>query len=133
MSQPTNIVLLEIGDVSGDGHNQRDTFVLESSKNHKDLEAAFAKGNELFGFSDYCCEYEENKIPVDLLNKLKVFLSEEEIVSAGCFDYDDGKVSVYSQDYPYLWIAVARSGDPDLFVKLVKLPSIDGGGYGCYY
>ena len=133
MSQPTNLVLLQIGDVSGDGHNQRDTFILESSKNHKDLQEAFDKGDELFEFSNYCCEYEENKIPLELFNKLKAYLTEEEIASVGCFGHDDEEVSIHYSDYPYLWVAVARAGDPDLYVKLVKLPIIDGGGYGCYF
>lgn len=121
------LIQLVVGDWSGDGHCQTDTVIVESSKSKSETESAFKKGDEKFGLSSYCEEYEDSTVPEKLILQLKDYLpwNFDESLS-----YEDFSAS--PEEYADLWIAVARSADPDLELHIVQITRIEIGGYGCY-
>lgn len=127
MSVSKTLICLVIGDWSGDGHCQTDTVIVESSKSKAETESAFKKGDEKYGLSSVCEEYEDSTIPEKLILQLKDYLpwNFDESLS-----YEDFSAS--PEEYADLWIAVARSADPELELNIVEIPWIGIGGYGCY-
>jgi mannitol-1-phosphate/altronate dehydrogenase len=68
-----------------------------------------------------------------LVEKLKPFLTKKEL-SEIYQEYDQNdSLSVSSDEFVYFWIAVARSGNPDLKIKVTKVNSITVDGYDLFY
>lgn len=127
MSVSKTLICLVIGDWYGDGHCQTDTVIVESSKSKAETESAFKKGDKKYGLSSVCEEYEDSSVPEKLILQLKDYLP---------WDFDESQsyadFTATAQEYADLWIAVARSADPELELNIVDIPRIEIGGYGCY-
>lgn len=127
MSVSKTLICLVIGDWSGDGHCQTDTVIVESSKSKAETESAFKKGDKKYGLSSVCEEYEDSMVSEELILQLKDFLPWNFDESLSYEDY-----SLCPEEYADLWIAVARSADPELELNIVEIPRVGIGGYGCY-
>lgn len=127
------LIQLIVGDWSDDGHGKTDSVFVRSNLSVEETKAAFEKGDKNFKFSSYCSEYEDSNLPKDLVEKLKPFLTKKEL-SEIYQEYDQNdSLSVSSDEFVYFWIAVARSGNPDLKIKVTKVNSITVDGYDLFY
>ncbi len=136
-----NIVSLLLGDISGDGHNQRDTTVIFSNLTANEIKNAYSKGEKLLGFkfvSQVCSEYEDNSIPTELINKLvkfgfplETYLSNGDLSNDG--DDKDPEYFIWIQGYTEIYLFIVKIGNPNFEWKYTENDScIDIGGYGLY-
>lgn len=119
--------MVTVGDWSRDGHNQFDTYVVYSNKPQEKVMEAYSKGCEKLGFDlikEYCCEYEDNKIPEEIYEHFKHIVDIDEF---------RGKYTVWSETWADMVLHVAKLGDPELDVNIKELNSWKIGGYGLYY
>lgn len=137
-----NNVTLIVGDWGGDGHDKTEDYIYNINISYAELIAAYESGVAIIGYDlkDYCNDYEDREIPIELLqsvyNKLKELPVGEawEIINdiVTLSEYFD-KISVYHSEYAELYLAIAKIGNPDLTYQQVTGTTISIGGYGLFY
>lgn len=142
-----NIIQINMGDISGDGHNQRDSYVIQSSLNKAEIVQCLAKVDEELGggvlsYSYGCCtslmpcsDYEDGEIPEELWEKIleRGILSDEFVAGI----HKEGNDFSYDfERFINLWLDLVRYGAKllGLEVEIGRLgcENIDIGGYGLY-
>lgn len=70
-----HMFMIEIGDPSNDGHGRCDEYIFKSNYTNSEIYDAIEKAREITGVNihDVCCEYEDRKIPEDVLETLKEY------------------------------------------------------------
>ena len=88
-----------VGDWSGDGHNQKETFLVSSSRSIKELRELHFKAEEYLDFAigDICADYEQSYIESDQLEQLQAL----EIVPEDFVNED-----LEADDILELWLAI---------------------------
>lgn len=122
-----NIIILMAGDVSGDGHMQTETHLIECNLDQQQLQEAYKKGTKLVGFNltkDVCEDFEDHELPEAYRKKLakhKISVTEEDLDAT---------------DFAKLYMEICKLGDSNLvwnFADRVKYPTIEIGGYGLFF
>jgi hypothetical protein len=144
MSHRTKILL---GDTSGDGHSQSESFLIESNLSRSEISKAYDKGTEILGLeyrtnyggverirykgiSNFCEDYEDSEIPeyfIDLLGMhgvLDKVGDREDLFEGYC----------YSDQFLQIYLGIVKLGDPTFTHKIISdnVQSIDIGGYGLF-
>jgi hypothetical protein len=137
-----NTISLVIGDWSGDGHDKRETIIILSNLNNKDINKAYKKGSEKLGFdfcNDVCRDYEDHEISKDKLDLL--IANGLKIKDIAFDDYDlkefekDGTLRLWTEPFAEIYLFIVKLGNPDFeytFLEGKSDPSIHIGGYGLY-
>lgn len=150
-----NIVTLEMGDPSGDGHQITHTIVIETNLTKGELIQAYAKGERQLGFEFaglVANNYEDNVLPHPYFLKFKELgfdqglleeiESDEKNVDSqspvigdyGQIDEDTHGYALYQDTYVDLWLGIAKLGNPE-FTYTIKEDAdvhISIGGYGLF-
>lgn len=146
---------LPIGDWSDDGHGKCDYYHVKSNKPIDEVREVHFQMREKLGFSveDIACEYEDNSIPKETMDKIVELGFLDYIENNGgaslfdsCLSEWEGKWSVYSTGMAHLWVFMLMKTDEDLNLEIIKSPEmlpfygcdskrrhIDFVGYGCFY
>lgn len=119
---------------AGGGYEQTEEILISSNLNSQELQEAFQKGEELIGirFRDQFSEYEANKIPLEMVQKMSKFFDVgfdlEDVVPEDWDEY------IYVNDYVNLWLNIAKVGNPEFVYELCESgPKIEIGGYGLFH
>ena len=128
-------VSLITGDFGRDGHEQSDTFYIDSNLSMDEIKEAYEKGVEIIGFdlvTDECAEYDDNEIDKENYKKL---------VDHG-FKYSDIDEEeeepeldfVNPEFFANMYLFFVKTGNTDFVFDMIDSDStIDIGGYGLYY
>lgn len=125
-----HIIKLVTGDWSGDGHCMTSTKIFKSNVSEDELQQAYRKGVNLVGVdvSRLCENYEDNTIPSETARRINDSIpntfEDDEFEEGGIWTNDD--------DFTYLWIAIAKAGNPDIVMEEITGSSINIGGYGLF-
>lgn len=126
---------LNIGDVSGDGHERYRTYFVQTSHQREHISKAFKLGQEKLGvdFTKLCSKYEESYI----------LLSEYEKFERAGFKYiysdqyvDKTKSTIDVTDFFHELVAFTiKVGNPDIYFEFADIPTLSLGniGYGLFY
>ncbi len=128
------MINLVMGDQSGDGHGRTEHVTIISNLEKKDIEIAYkagAKKTKVDLSKNIACDYEDNKISKEIIEKLIKF-------GFKGLDYvvgSDDCYSLWSDTYSYLWLFLVSVGNPDFKYEVINddSPDIDIGGYGLFY
>jgi len=138
-----------IGDWSHDGHNQSDMYSFECNAEEADIKKAYLQAVKKSGIAlhndhgktkskarSVCCEYEDNNLNEDAVDKLKAIG-----VNFAEVAIEDGGVG--PEDIAKLFFGMVKSQIPGFEYKLLKSPKTINGfwskdfnysfGYGCYF
>ena len=124
-----NIITLTVGDLSGDGHDRRETRSIETTFSVKKIEAAYAKGMKKLGFNpskDLASKYEDNKVP----SKYSKLLQKAGFPMGDDPDSDDW--SLYTDDFVALFLWTVELGDPSFSYTETRSNELYIGGYGLF-
>lgn len=126
---------LVLGDWSNDGHGRVSSSIVYSNYNYIDIQKAFKKGEEKLGIKlkDFCSEYEDNTIPIDVVRKFIENGFPEDILET---EPDPKEFPLYpcsESDFANFYVFICRFGDPDLEIEIVEVNDINIGGYGLFY
>lgn len=134
-----NIITLVVGDPSGDGHRETDTFTIKTNLSKQELTKAYEKGSKLLGFDfkeHICCEYEDSILPEEELN---ILLGKDLILKDIVDDYflqkykNSGILNLDSDSYTNIFLFIVKLGNSEFEYTYEKLPTIDIGGYGLFF
>lgn len=67
-----NNIIIEIGDWSGDGHGQKETYVFDSNLTTEEVRESYFSAKEKYPSlcpEDFCCEYEDSEVPKQIVNE----------------------------------------------------------------
>ena len=129
-------ITIVVGDWSGDGHSQSDTYVVESNLDKPSIERAYRIATRQLGFDlikDVCEAYEENKIAEEVYEKLV----ENGINIDGLAKEDELDCDYYGMT-PDIWLKlyldVVKLGNPELQYSILNdhNEELHIGGYGLY-
>jgi len=126
-----HIISLEVGDGSGDGHSMTQVVVIESNLSHKNLQEAYEKGSKIIGFDlkkKVACEYEDRVISEEYLE----ILASHNIQVKWQDEYDEKERELWSNTWVYLWLDIAKLGNPSLEYKEMT-DTLTVGGYGLFF
>ena len=133
-------ITMIIGDWSGDGHRETETEVWLANKDLAAVEEAYEKGSKILGvdiIKTVCVDYEDSSIETELFWKIANLcpdFGEEWDLEGEPPSEENAERPVDSHEWPYLVMAVAKIGDPDLEVAEAPHESTwKVGGYGLYY
>lgn len=134
----SNSIQLRVGDWSHDGHGHTDEIFVTTDKTFKEVSNTMAKLNKHlekacgYSFDTVCENYEDNIIPVALVNALK-----DVGVNVGDYDKEDnGDMRTYSQDFMQLAVDALNAFSPELNLvcdEKIQPPVLDLGGYGLFW
>jgi hypothetical protein len=128
---------MRVGDWSHDGHGHTDDIFVTTELTLHDVSQALDDMNALLSkvcgddFSTICEDYEDNRIPRDMVEALK-----DMGVNVDNLDEDDDYYRTYSQDFMHLIIDSLNVFKPELGLKADKKmqpPVLDVGGYGLFW
>jgi len=141
-------MLLEImiGDPSGDGHDKVSTAIFELSKDmtEDEIYSHFEKASEVFGYNltEYCFEYEDDKIPVELAIKLNDLMKSQGLKGIWEVNYrleksedlDKDGVQISGIEYMQGYSCIFNTLDKDIQMKEKEdgIVSIFAEGYGLF-
>ena len=133
------IIEFEIGDRSGDGHGQHDTYYYECRNEPHDafhctltgenVQAAYEMGTAKLGFDlvkDCCDYYEEMKLSeehMDILVSLGFVHEDLEEMKEEC---------IQSEQWIHIYMFICNLGNPDIVFIEKRFQNINLGGYGLY-
>jgi hypothetical protein len=138
---------INIGDYSKDGHNQSDTFYIETSHSREEMVAAynkFSKKNKItfkdrgFKKEDWiciCAEYEDPDINQDVVDKLE--RAGVKFLDNVLYDKYDEIYSLEPESILQLLMEMIKVEIPDFTYEIVGgeyeyIPEFAGFGYGVY-
>lgn len=143
-----NTYVLNVGDWSGDGHNQHDSFYFETNREYDEIVDAYLQACKTWGYSLHRCddlhmvlnEYEDRTLPdyaVEALRLMKVDFS-----LFGDVPNESGGMPFGSDDVFNLFMQLVKSQLPDLQYSRLRAKEITGWkgsdkipgfiGYGVY-
>jgi hypothetical protein len=132
----SNVIVLEIGDSSGDGHDKRNTVVVVSNKSQSEIMEAYRKGCAVVGFDliNECCEeFEDSLISearMKMLTDAGVKLEDDDFVCK------NGFARLSCDEWTTLYLGVVSLGfvDPsDFKYEILNYKHrIYIGGYGLF-
>lgn len=127
-----HLIKLIVGDWSGDGHRQCDTFVIESEFSPEKINKAYGKATKILGFDlieEVCAEYEESTLDPEVMAKMRCNGIDPDDYAE---TYDNKTVIWESCRYADLYLRIVKLGDPSFeFIKIQEeCWSIHIGGYG---
>ena len=134
-----NLIQLESGDHSADGHGQTDVISIMSNLTSSDLIKAFNDGlkvlrvkREEYGYGlNFCSGYGESRIPESLCESLRINgIDPADFSRERISEESDIKVGV--DTYPLLWLEIAKLGNPKLKYEETSVEQIGIGGYGLF-
>lgn len=152
MKKNQNLIKVVLGDWSDDGHGKTSTFIINSNRDTSNIEKAYKKGVAVLGFDferKVAYTYEDSTIKIEYLKSLiqTGFEWEATVYNLKTQDYDDVVFSKQNdvsyetyedsfclddESYLAMWFHVAKLGDPDLEYEIVKIQSLNIGGYGLF-
>lgn len=133
-----NVINLTIGDWSRDGHNQIETITIETNCTVEQINEISSKVKDVFGFTldEYCEEYEDNRIPMEIWNKLVAMGFPADGLEYGSpSDLEDDPDGVYlysGSEYADIWLFMIQRCEPMFTYKIVNNANINIGGYGLF-
>lgn len=129
---------LIVGDWSRDGHEKSEVVKIKSNLTLEELQAAYKDGSKLIGvdlIKNVCKDYEDNKIPKEICEKILKSLAALNLKSSlEWFEEDlEEDVWIYESEWAYVILDVCRIGCPNFEWEEVE----DGenwkiGGYGVF-
>lgn len=125
-TEAKHLIRLEVGDYWEDGHGKSESIIIECNISRRYLEEAYKKGSELTGISldKECSDYELNELSLETRSLLEV---------AGIdIDIDEDGI-INSQTYSYIYMSIAKAGNPNLEYRFVEMDRIPIGGYGLFF
>jgi hypothetical protein len=135
-----------IGDWSSDGHEKSDQFTFECNAEEADIKKAYLQAVKRSGISlhrdkdatSICCEYEDNRLNEDVIEKLKEI--GVDFTEIHLEDEDGG--TIVPEDVARLFFGMVKTQIPGFEYKLIENPKTINGfwskdfnhsfGYGCY-
>jgi len=127
-----NIHNIMSGDWSNDGHGMTQSIIIRSNLTKEQIEQAYKEGIEIIGFDfkeDYCREYEDDFLPNEIIEKLKlhgIYVNFES-------DNKGDGVHINPDEYTELYLKICQLGDSDFKYTIIKTPEVHIGGYGLFY
>lgn len=114
------LVKLVVGDWSNDGHGNTRDIVYEVNTTARQMDQAHEQGAKAIGvaWEKVCEDYQDHTVPDDVMAKLKkhgIELPDE------CIGPDE---------FAWVWLEIAKIGDPSLDCQEVYLSNHNIGGYG---
>ena len=139
-STATYFIRLEVGDHSGDGHEQTRSYVYLSNLEPSELQAAYYAATEILGFnfSDVTAvEYEEDTISRsygDALVDLGLLaLDTDDMAERRRAAVTDGCYELTPDEYAATYVNICRYGSRGrLIISAVTSEDIEIGGYGLF-
>lgn len=131
-----NKINLCVGDSSGDGHERRDNYLIESNLNKKQMLKSYKKGSKILGFdfmNTVAKDYEDSKLSIEMLTKLRDNGYDGKIFDESYCKNGHGP-NLQCGEYVDIVLFVCKLGDPAFKYEYIKEDfSWDIGGYGLYY
>lgn len=133
-----NIIELQMGDPSGDGHKQAKSFLISTTFSFNEIRAAYQAGVEKVGLdiTSTCEEYEDNKLSIEQIKLLEkagldpylffdyYYMSENNIPIQFC--------NISPDEFAEVYLFIATIGNPDFRYEEFNTKVIDIGGYGLF-
>jgi hypothetical protein len=128
-----NIVILEMGDPSNDGHGQTYQYVVKSNFNAVDIECMYqtASSKHALDITSECEDYEENTPSKRFTSTFKkVFANNPAALQL--IPNDDGEVgSIWYEEHAEIYLLIAQLDNPELkWEETTNNLLINIGGYG---
>lgn len=123
---------LILGDWSGDGHSQTESFHILSNLNSREIYKAFQAGVKILGFdiTDFCSDYEDTEISVEFFSALATKGMD---VSGYYITLDNtSTVNLDSNNYFSIYLFTIKLGNPSFNYEVNKMSQINVGGYGFF-
>jgi len=123
---------LTLGDYSGDGHNQHETYNFATNKTKEEFLSIYAKSKESFDLTLVCADYEEDYLEEEHVQKLRdLGLNPENY----CEEPDDeGKYKIWLDGFIDLFMDLLHVVNPSLEINQITLQRFpDSFGYGLFY
>jgi len=147
MHKLQNLCILQVGDYYDDGHGKYDSIIISSNYSQDTILTNFEKARKKlkFNIKDYCQDYEDGKIPLDILKKtfgkelinnlLNDTQNDMDAYIDGDYDEDDeGAVLNCSPVFfAQLYLETIKKFDSMFEYQILDIPSIDIGGYGLFH
>lgn len=127
-----NVIVLTVGDWSGDGHNMTASRAIKTNLTPKELEKAFDKGVKKSGMDITCtCEdCEDSHISLDMWN---YFHSRGIKGDLADIYEDEDRVIINVDTYFDIYLKTCEIGNPDFKYEITKdKNTINIGGYGLF-
>lgn len=128
-----------LGDWSDDGHGKTNDFVISSDSTYEEITEAYKRGEKELGIKfvkNYCSDYEDNTIDVDLVNALKanginITLDKYELEELE----ENGTCGIWHDTYFFIWLELVRLGKPPHPITDIstKTQNFKIGGYGLFH
>lgn len=125
-------IQLVMGDWSDDGHGKTETVRIRSNLPALELQAAYLKGVEITGVhltSSIASEYEDSIFPQEAIDSLAKFgVNPESYLE----EYEDDWI-VTAETFHWIWLFIARIGNPELEWEEFRADTLNIGGYGLFW
>lgn len=127
-----------VGDSSGDGHDKKNTYTVESNLSKQDIQSAYNKATAILGFDfvNYVClDYEDNILKEEYVkiltdNGFDINNYDDD----GCWGYNTRNAFLLSsKSYLKLYLDIIKFGNNEFEYKLIESVKINIGGYGLFY
>lgn len=122
-----NLFELVVGDGSGDGNGQTNSYFLKINKSSSELWEAYAKGVRIVevDLENEVNEYQQRELTSVFVEAISKYVDLKEIV-----DEYEGKWSLDTGSYVSLWLLIAKLGNPSLKYQFLNPHSMNVGGAG---
>lgn len=141
MNQLKNIVELNMGDWSDDGHGKTQSLIIQTNLTTTQISAAFDKGVKKIGLdiTKCCINYEDNSLTKEQLEALK----EAGWNLDNCWSYkyakdtkqldEEDSFSLSPDEFVAIYIFTIQQGSSKFEYKKLDTKQINIGGYGLFY
>ena len=130
-----NIIKIEIGDWSGDGHGISEVHIIYTNLTHEEMLEAYKIAVDKLGFDfckEVCSNYEE--ITISDPKKIKALKKHVIDLEAGNFQKDEKGYWLDDDRFFDIYFRMIKLGNPSFVYedKTMELPWISIGGYGVF-
>lgn len=125
-----NIICLDLGDWSGDGHGITSSIYIKSSLSKEELEIAYREGTKIVGFdfiNEVTEEYEDSTLKLEHQQKLY----EKGIDIWGGEPTEDIEY-LETRTFAEIYLEICKLGISVFNYEIFRLPTLHIGGYGLF-
>lgn len=139
------LLTLSVGDSSRDGHQVSSTYACEVNKEmtQNDISIHYKKASNKFGFdiTEYCKEYEDNKIPIEYGEKLNNLIVSNGFKDIFMYKYnlenniEEEYFEIEPNEFVNIYISIFNLLDESVQMRNIDSEIINKciGGYGLFY
>lgn len=124
------VVNIIVGDWSDDGHGKTETFAIKSNITRDEIDKAYTQAIKTYpklnAFDSICEDYEDNSIPEDLLDELKLLGYQPP-------KWMEKEFRVSREEFVDIYLFIVKLGNPAFEYSHVNHNELTIGGYGLFW